>query len=427
HCLDDIPISALLCALIVLLGISAFFSISETSMMALNRYRLRTLALKGHRGARLTARLLEQPNKLLGVILLGNNFVNSAAVAIATVIAFRLWGDSKFALSVGTVAVTFLILIFSEITPKVIGAAYAEAIALPASFALTPLLKLFYPVVWFVNLFVNPLLWLIGRRPFAQGADHSLTMDELRTVLLESAQYIPGKQLSILLNLFGLENITVEDVMTPRSQIEAIDIDGAPEQMLAQLAGSHHTRLPVYRGELNNMVGMLHVRNVLRLAQRGELDAVALRKFMREPYFVPPNTSLLTQLQHFQENQRRTAMVVDEYGELQGMVSVEDILEEIVGEFTAQSPLRGSAYAQQTDGSWLVDGGSLLRDLNRKLGLNFPLEGPKTLNGLILEHLEDIPEPGTGLKIAAHSLEIIQTQDRVVKVARIFPPRGTTP
>ncbi len=419
--MGDTPTSVLLGALVALLILSGFFSISETSMMALNRYRLKHLAQSGHRGARLTTQLLARTDKLLGVILLGNNLVNAAAATLVTLITVRLLGEGELALTVGTLAVTFAILVFSEITPKVMGAAYPERIALPLSFVLTPLLKIFYPIIWFVNLFVQGLLWILRLNPGSATAS-TLSQEELRTLVLEAGHYIPKKHQSILINLFELENITVDDVMTPRNQIEAIDIDAPAEEIRHQLSTSHHTRIPVYQGQLDNIIGLVHARKVLHQTQIGELDAEALRDIMREPYFIPASTALFTQLQHFQENQRRIGMVVDEYGELLGLVSLEDILEEIVGEFTTHAPAQGGAYRRQEDGGWMVDGSSLLRDLNRKLGLQFPLDGPKTLNGLILEHLEDIPEAGISLKINGVALEIMQTQDRSVKSVRIFPP-----
>ncbi|MFN3397426.1 MAG: HlyC/CorC family transporter [Sulfurimicrobium sp.] len=419
--MNDIPLGVLIGALAVLLILSGFFSISETSMMAINRYRLKHLVKQGNRGAKLTTYLLDHTDKLLGILLLGNNLLNAAAAALVTVITIKLFGDNQWSLTIGTLAVTFLILIFSEITPKVLGAAYPERIAIPASYVLTPLLRLAYPVVWFVNLFVKLLLWLMRLKPNSAGT-HALGPEELRTLVMEAGHYIPQKHQSILINLFSLEKITVDDVMTPRNQIEAIDISAPAEEIRHRLATSHHTRLPVYQGQLDNIIGQIHMRKVLHQTQSGELDAEALREVMREPYFIPAGTALFTQLQHFQETQRRAGLVVDEYGELLGLVSLEDILEEIVGEFTTHAPAQGGAYHRQEDGSWLVDGGSLLRDLNRKLGLQFPLDGPKTLNGLILEHLEDIPEAGISLKIANIALEIIQTQDRAVKVVKIFPP-----
>jgi Mg2+/Co2+ transporter CorB len=392
---------------------------SETSMMALNRYRLKHLANRGHRGAILTSKLLEKTDKLLGVILLCNNLLNAAAATLVTVITVRLLGASEFALAVGTLSVTVALLVFSEITPKVLGAAYPERIAIPSSYILAPLLKLFYPVIWFLNLFVQALLWLLRLKPPSASASH-LNMEELHTLVLEAGHYIPPKHQSIFLNLFELENISVDDIMIPRSQIEAIDLDAPEEMIREQLATSHHTRLPVYRGRLDNIIGVIHIRHVMHQVRNKEINTNLLQEIVREPYFIPAGASLFSQLQHFQENRRHIGLVVDEYGELLGLVSLEDILEEIVGEFAARPTSHGGIYPQD-DGSWLVDGGCSLRDLNRKLKLNLPLDGPKTLNGLILEHFEDIPEAGTSFKINGHTLEIIQTQDRIVKVVRIFP------
>jgi Mg2+/Co2+ transporter CorB len=411
----------LLIAFVVLLVVSAFFSISETSMMALNRYRLRHLAKTGPRGARLTAQLLSRTDRLLGVVLLGNNLINAAAAALVTVITFRLFGESELALTLGTIAVTFAILIFSEITPKVMGATYPERIAFPAAYVLSPLLKLVYPIVWFVNLFVSGLLWLLRLKP-QNSQTHTLSMEELRTLVLEGANFLPQKHQNILLNLFDLESITVEDAMTPRNQIEAIDIESPPDEIRRQIATSNHTRLPVYRGRLDDIVGIVHVRKVLNLSEGEQISAETLKEIMREPYFIPLDTPLLTQMQNFQEQQDRMALVVDEYGELKGLLTLEDILEEIVGEFTTHSPLQTARFRRMEDGSIIVEGGSLLRELNRKLGYRFPLDGPKTLNGLILEHLQDIPEPGTSLKLAGYPLEVLQTQDRVIRSVRLLPP-----
>jgi Mg2+/Co2+ transporter CorB len=327
-------------------------------------------------------------------------------------------------LTAGTLAVTFLILVFSEVTPKVLGATYPERIAFPAGYLLAPMLKLFYPAVWFVNLFVRGLLTLARIKP-SGNVQANLSMEELRSVVLEAGGFIPEKHQSVLLNIFDLEKSTVDDVMTPRSQIEAVDLSDPLEQVLHQVSTCYHTRLPVCEGTLDNIVGILHVRKVLHVTQSEEFTLEELRKIIREPYFIPSGTPLFSQIQFFQENQRRVGLVVDEYGELLGLVSMEDILEEIVGEFTTHSPAFASRYVQQPDGSWVVDGGALLRDLNRKLGLDFPLAGPKTLNGLILEHLEDIPESGTSLKLGDHALEILQTQDRAVKTVRVFPRAGS--
>jgi Mg2+/Co2+ transporter CorB len=418
--LDDIPLSALLAALAVLLCLSAFFSLSETSMMSLNRYRLRHLVREGHRGARLASRLLARTDQLLGVILLGNNLVNAAAASLVTVIVVRLLGSSELAVTVATLSVTFLILVFAEVTPKVVAAAYPEPLAFFAAYVLRPVSTLLYPAVWVVNLFVRGLLMLLHLRPHTVERD-KLGLAELRSLVLEASGYLPATHQTILLNLFDLENLTVEDVMTPRGKIEAIDIEAGDEAVWQQLTTAHHSLLPVYQGEPNNVIGVVHVRQVLHAARSGPVTTEGLKKILREPYFIPMGTPLFTQLQNFQQNQRKVGLVVDEYGELQGLLTMEDILEEIVGEFTRPAPSHGGEFQQEADGSWLVDGGTPLRELNRKLGTHFPLDGPRTLNGLILEHFQDIPEAGVSLKIAGHPLEIVQTQGRLVKVVRIHP------
>ncbi len=422
--MEDIPIYALVIVFVVLLMLSAFFSISETSMMALNRYKLRHLARNGHRGAQRTARLLERTDRLLGVILLGNNLVNTAAAALVTMISIRMVGQGELALTIATLVVTAAILIFSEITPKVIGASHPEKIAFPASFILSPLLRLAYPIVWFANIFVAGLLWLT-RLKHLGAQEHTLSPEELRTLVLEGGNFLPQKHQNILLNLFDLESIRVEDVMTPRSKIEAINISSPPEDLRHQISTSNHTRIPVYRDRPEEIIGIIHVRKVLNLSEGDEIDAGTLQEIMRAPYFIPMGTPLLTQLQNFQDQQDRIGLVVDEYGELMGLLTLEDILEEIIGEFTTQSPLRTAQFKPQEDGTIVAEGGSLLRDINRQLGFNFPLGGPKTLNGLILEHLEDIPEPGTSLRLGGHTVEILQTQDRVVKSVRLMPPNQT--
>ncbi len=407
--------------LALLLLLSAFFSIAETSMMALNRYRLKHLIKLGSRAAKLTGALLDKTDRLLGVILLGNNLINAASAMIAAIIAERLLGKNEYVLATATFVVTFLILVFSEITPKVIGATYPERIALPSSYILTPLLRITYPVVWFVNLFVQGLLKLLRIKPRGDtDGDGALSMEELRTLILEGGHYVPAKHQTIMINLFDLENMTVDDTMTPRPQIEGFDISDKIEEIRDTLATAHHTRLIVYEGGLENVLGIVHVRKVLNATRREPLSKEALREIMREPYFIPVGTPLLQQLQNFQENQRHVAIVVDEYGEMQGLVTLKDILEEIVGEFTSQTPATGGLYHKQADGSVIVEGSCPLRVLNRKLGLKFPVDGPKTINGLLLEQLEDIPEPGVGVKIAGYPIEILQTEDTKVKVVRIL-------
>src|SRR6266536_3141115 len=379
--MDDIPLTTLAGALALLLVASGFFSIAETAMMAANRHRLRHRAHRGQRGARQALALLAQIDKLLGVILLGNTLVAAAAATLTAVITKRLFGEGELALALGTVAITFAILVFSEISPKVVGAAHADRIAPVVSFALAPMLTVATPVVWFVNLFVRALLRLL-RIPTTTETASTLTQEELRSLVLEG-QYFRGKHRSMLANLLDLDAISVDDVMTPRSQIEAIDLNAKPTLLTQQLANSYHTRLPAYEDELDNIVGIIHVRQVLRLLQGDELDSAQLRTILRPPYFIPAGTPLLAQLQQFQAARQRLGLVVDEYGELLGLVSLEDILEEIVGEFTTQAPGGSEAFQREVDGSVIVDGMASLRVLNRKLGTAFPLDGPKTLNGLI--------------------------------------------
>ena len=424
--MEDIPLSAQFGALIVLLLLSAFFSLAETSMMALNRYRLKHLVKQGHRGAKLAHALLARTDQLLGVILLGNTLVAAGAATLAAMIAHLLLGEYKWVPGVSAVAITLALLIFSEITPKVIGAAHAERIAFAVSYVLTPMLKLLYPIVWFVNLFVSALLTLLRLKPPAGGEPQRLSAEELRSLVLEAGHYIPKKHRSILVNLFDLERVTVEDVMTPRGQIEAVDLEAPLELISEQLATSYHTRLLVYRNELGNIAGILHLRKVLALMREGDLDRDKLAELLAEPYFVPASTPLFAQMQYFQENRQRLALVVDEYGELQGLMTLEDIIEEIIGEFTTNAPSIATIRAWDKNDSALVEGTSPLRELNRKLGLALPLEGPKTLNGLIIEHFQDIPEAGVSLKIAGVPMEIVQTQDRVVRTVRLFKPKAET-
>jgi Mg2+/Co2+ transporter CorB len=421
--LDAIPLEALLGVLILLLVLSAFFSGSETSMMAVNRYRLKTLSRSGHRGAQLAEKLLAQTDKLLSAILIGNNLVNSAAATLVTVIVFRLYGESELALTLATLLVTFLILVFSEVTPKVIGASWPDRIAPIASFPLTFLVKLLRPVIWFVNLFVQAQLKLFRLKPGA-ASEHSMGVEELRTLLAESGSFLPSQHRSILSNLFDLEDVTVDDAMLPRGQIEAIDLAAEPDQILRQLNTSHHARLPVYQDDPNNVIGMLHVRRALARLQEEAFDPEIFRTWLREPYYIPSGTSLYAQLTQFQATRQSLGLVVDEYGELLGLVTVEDILEEIVGEFTAVLPGGPAANNRQDDGSYLVDGAASLRELNRKLKMHFPLDGPRTLNGLLLEHLEAMPEAGISVLIAGYPVEIVQVQERMVKTARIGARRA---
>ena len=423
--MDDIPLGALVLTLVMLLACSAFFSIAETAMMAANRHRLKHRAHKGARGARLALGLLAEVERLLGVILLGNTLVAAAAATLTAVITKRLFGEGELALALGTVAITLALLIFSEIAPKVVGAAHADRIAPVVSFALAPMLKVANPIVWFVNLFVQGLLRLL-RIPVAASSGTTLTQEEVRSLVLEG-HYFRGKHRLMLANLLDLGEISVNDVMSPRNQIHALDLDAKPSLMEEQLATSYHTRLPAFEGELDNVVGIVHLKQVVRLQQSGPIDAEAIRSILRPAYFVPAGTPLLVQLQQFQTDGERLGLVVDEYGELEGLVTIEDIVEEIVGDFTTQAPDGAQAWRRAADGSVIVEGMAHLRTLNRKLGTRFPLDGPKTLNGLIVEQLGEIPDAGTRVAVAGQLLEIVQTQDRAVKVVRLLPPVGNPP
>ena len=409
----------LLIALFIILICSGFFSGSETSMMAISRHRLNHLVRKGNKSAKLTAKLLSHTDQLLGSILFGNTLLNAAAASLTGVIILRLFGANDLLLLAGTVGISVVLLVFSEILPKVIAASHPERVALPSSYLLSPLNKLFYPVVFFATAIVRGFLWLLRIKVQADQSKQKVSLEEVRMLVLEAEHFLPRKHQKMLLNLVDIERIAVNDVMIPRNQIEALDINTTMEVLREQLATCHHTILPVYENELDNIIGTLHVRRVLALLQREEFSVADLREVLQDAYFIPSDTSLLSQLQHFQERHLRLGLIVDEYGELLGLVTLENIMEEIVGDFTTQSPSRTGKFMRQLDGSMFVEGGTLLRDLNRKMGMHFPLDGAKTLNGLILEQLQDIPEAGTSLKICGYPIEIIQTQDRVVKVARI--------
>ena len=419
--MNDAPLSTLTILLGVLIILSACFSSSETGMMALNRYRLKHLSKTGHRGARLASQLLQRTDKLIGVILLGNNFVNILASAIATIIAIRIWGDAGVAIA--TIGLTVIILIFAEVTPKTLAALYPERIAFPASYVLTPLLRLFYPVVWSLNLITNSLLRLIGVQVKKHEGEDHLSREELRTLVNESGSMLPGKHQDMLLSILDLEKVTVNDIMVPRNEVVGVDLDNDIEAILRQLSGSQHTRLPVFRGDINNTVGILHLRNVSKLLNDGEANKATLMQLCREPYFIPESTPLHTQLFNFQKERRRIGIVVDEYGDVLGIATLEDILEEIVGEFTTDFAASSNQdILPQNDGTFIVDGTTPIRTLNRTLGLTLPLDGPKTLNGLITDHLEAIPENNLCLTPHGLRVETLQIKDNMIRAARIHPP-----
>lgn len=387
-------------------------------MLALNRYRLKNLAKNGHRGARLAIRLLEQPDRLLGVILLCNNLVNLSAASISTIAALRMYGEP--AIAVFTFVLTLVILVFAEVAPKTLAMRHPEGIAYPAAYVLTVLLWVLYPLVWIINLFANRFLQMLNVK--AAANIDALNKDELRTVVSEAEILIPKSHHDMLLGILDLEHITVEDIMVSRSAIEGIDLDDEWDEILEQLATSHHTRLPVFKSSLDNVVGILHLRRAVHAMQMEGLDKEKLIQLLRPAYFVPVDTPVMQQLLIMQKERRHLGLAVDEYGDLQGMVTMDEILEEIVGEFTKQVPGDLLDVHKQSDDSYIVNGMASIRDLNRNMGWQLPVDGPKTLNGLILEKLEDIPQTGTTVLINNYPVEVVQTKDAAVKIARIYPP-----
>ena len=415
--MDDIPLSVLFGIIFVLILVSGFFSSSETAMMALNRYRLRHLTNENHKGAMLASALLERPDRLIGLILFGNNLVNIFAASIATVIGIRLFGDLGLAIAPFVLVIVFLI--FAEVIPKTVAALHPEKIAFPAAFVLKPLMTFSYPFVWIINRVSNGLLKLIGIN-VDRKEDTALSREELRTVVHEAAPMISSEHQRMLISILDLEKVTVDDIMVPRNELIGIDLDDPVVDTIEQLMQSQHTRLIIYRENVDNIVGMLHVRKIPRvLNEKSDFKTEDLEKLVVEPYFVPEGTPLHLQLINFQQNKRRTGIVVDEYGVIQGLVTLDDILEEIVGEFTTDRQTFKQDIHPQDDGSFIIDGKTTIRDINKQLDWNFPSDGPKTLNGLILEYLEDIPETGTSLKIENYTVEITQAVGNAVKTAKI--------
>jgi len=400
---------------------------AETALMAANKYRLRHLAKRGHRGAVTTLWLLERTDKLLALVLIANTLINAMATALVTAIAILFFGHEESVITVATAVVAFLLIVFAEISPKVIGATYPERISLGASLVLKPLMKVARPVIWFVNLFVNGLLKLLRIRGIGvhNQQPQRLSLDELRSVVLEGGQYIQQKHKSILLNLFDLEKLSIDDIMTPRSQIEALNLSLPVETIKAELTTCYHNKLPVYEGEINKIIGILHVRKAIGLLnEAADLSVDHFRALLTEPYFIPQDTEVLAQLQHFQENKERLGIIVDEYGEVQGLVTLEDIIEEMIGDFTTSTPgaARTDAMAWNAGGECLLEGSAPLRDINKKLGLDLPLDGPKTVNGLLLEQLQEIPEFPIALKIGQTVIEVVQVQNQAIKVVKLLRP-----
>jgi Mg2+/Co2+ transporter CorB len=423
---DDPSLLMLLGVLVLLLGLSAFFSGSETALMMLNRYRARHLAAHGHGGAARALALLERPDRLIGLILIGNNFVNNLLASIAAVVAVELGGVDGASVAIGASVITVLILVFGDVAPKTLAALHPERLAYPAAYVYTPLLTVTYPLVWAINVVAKGVLRMLRVRVEERGAD-ALTREELRTVVLEAGTFIPKRHQKMLLNLLDLEKATVEDIMIPRSEVDGIDFEEPVEDILTFLRRTQYTRIPVWDGSIDNVIGILHVRDFMQAQMdEAEITKEILRGLLREPYFVPEGTRLTALLINLQRARQTVALVVDEYGDVLGLATFADLLEEIVGEFTTD-PLDSISDVQpQPDGSFLVDGAASVRDLVRTMGWHLPTDGPKTLNGLILEQLEAIPETGTSLLIAGYPMEVLQVQDNAVRVAKIYPAQRRT-
>ncbi len=389
--------------------------------MAINRYRLKHLAKEGNKGAVLANKLLDETDKLLSVILLCNNFCNAASATLVTVLVVELYGEDEYFIMAGTIFTTFLILIFSEISPKVIAAAHAEKLALKCSFILFPLLKVLYPIVWFVNLFVLGLLKILNIKTVF-NEKHLITMDELKSIVSDSGHFLPNKNKAIFLNLIDLEKVTIEDIMLPHTSVESININQSIDEILEKISNFHHNRIILKNFDNESILGVVEIQKIFKFLLKNSKEKFTiedLKNIKDEPYFIPSGTTLYKQIQQFQDNQEKLGLIVNEHGDFLGLITLEDILEEIIGEFNIELPSKLSKVTFDQDG-WIVDGGITIRELNKKLKLNLPTSGPKTLNGLVLEFFEEIPEPNTSFKFHGTAFEIINSQDKTVKTVKIF-------
>ena len=416
--MNEAPLGLLFSLLAVLVILSAFFSSAETAMMTLNRHKLRHLQKNKIRGAIRAGKLLDRPDRLIGLILIGNNMVNIFASAVATVISIRLWGDAGVYIATG--ALTVVILVFAEVTPKTIAALHPERVAFPASVILLPLMTLMSPVVAMVNAVTNRLSRLLGFDPKKEAYEH-VSADELRTIVTDAGKLIPARHRELLINIMDLVQVSVDDIMVPRNEVYGINLDNTDQEILLKIQSTAHTRLPVWRDDINNIIGVLHMRSISRVVNGLTLDRVALEREMEKPYFVPESTPLHTQLINFQEMKKPLAVVVDEYGEVRGVVALGDILEEIVGDFTSNMAETTESILLERDGSYIIDGTENIRDINKTLGWSLPKDGPKTLSGLILEYLESFPAAPAGLTIGDYRLEILELEGNVVRLVRAQP------
>ena len=417
--MDEIPTGTLSGILIALLFVSAFFSSSETGMMSLNRYRLRHMAQNNHKSALRVEKLLSRPDRLIGLILIGNNLVNILASAIATLIAIRLFGD--YGVAIATVALTVVVLIFAEVTPKTLAALYPERVAFPASLLLRPLMVVLYPAVWMINAISNGLLSLFRINPHGQE-DNAISSEELRTIVNEAGALIPRRHQDMLVSILDLEKVTVDDIMVPRNEIYGIDVTQDWKTISRRLMQSPHTKVLLYRDNIDDALGFIHARDALRLLAKDEFSKSNLMRALRELYYIPEATPLNVQLVKFQRNKERIGLIVDEYGDIQGLVTLDDILEEIVGDFTTTiSPTLSEEIKPQADGTYLIEGSASIRDINKELGWQLPNDGPRSLNGVILEYLEDIPEANICLRVAGYAIEILDVENNMVKLVRVLP------
>jgi len=416
--LNDAPLGLLFAILAGLILVSGFFSSSETGMMALNRYRLKHLQQQGHKGALRASKLMERPDRLIGLILIGNNLVNILASAIATVVAIRLYGDAGIAIA--TILLTIVILIFAEITPKTVAALYPEKIAFPASVILLPLMRVAMPLVWAINAVTNGLLKLMGFRP-DKASEDALTQEELRTIVSESGGLIPRRHRSMLVNILDLEQVTVNDIMVPRNEIYGIDLEDSDAEILEQLKSSTHTLVPVFSGDINRIEGILHLRNLSRCLSASGLDRTALNDELQPPYFTPENTPLHTQLRHFQQRKSRLGIIVDEYGDILGLVALEDILEEIVGNFTSNLVEENEQIKLDEDGSASCTGTIPIRDINRQFDWELPTDGPKTISGLAVEALEAFPTGPASVRVGDYQLDVLEVEGNTIVGVKVTP------
>jgi len=408
----------LISILVAMLLLSAFFSGSETALMALNRYRLRHLVKLKHKGAIKAQHLLKRPDRLLGMILLGNIFVNTMAASVTTIIAIRLYPQYESNVIIADIILILITLIFSEATPKTFAAVKPDTVAFPSAWVYIPLLKLFYPVIEFVNIFVSFLLWLL-QVDVKQHGQEALTKDELKVVIAEAESLMPPRYQKMLMGILELESATVEDIMTPRNEVVGIDLELPLEDIIQQIKSSPHTRLPVYKKSIDRVIGILHLRKVLVLINQEDFDKQTIISLLSKPVFIPETTPVHAQMVKFKAERVRVGLVVDEYGDVQGLVTMDDLLQEIVGEMiTDESTVRA-----QKDGSYLVDANITIRELNRIMQWDLPTEGPKTLNGLIIEFMEMIPAAGTSVKLHGHVIEILQRDDLAIKLVKVLPEK----